>query len=199
MSRILIVSGIMATILLAGCGNAPTEQVAAAQQAMEVARAAEADKYAPEEFSAAQNAFSQATDEIKAQDDAFFLSRSYDNADQLLDESLAQLEAAKTAAVANKEIVKKEVEVLTTETEAAIETAKSALAKAPRGKDSREALEAMKADLEAAIAAVAEAREIYSKGDYIAAKTSLTQSMEKATTLSGEVEQAMQKVRGARR
>ena len=155
--------------------------------------------YAADEFLKAQENFSKATSEISEQEKAFFLTRNFDNANQLLKEAVAQLDAAKVAAVANKEKVRQEVEALTIETEAAIESAKTALAKAPRGKDTKVELETMKADLEATTTALAEAKEMYAKGDYMAAKASLTQSMQKASDVSSEVEMARLKVRGGKR
>ena len=189
----------MTGILLAGCQKAPTDQLATTQTALEQARAAEADKYAPDAFSKAQTSFSGAADEITAQDQAFFLTRDYSKANQLLTDALAELQTAQTEAVANKETAKQEVETLTTETEAAIQAAQTALLKAPRGKDTKAEIEAMKADLDATSAALAEARDMYSRGDYLGAKASLTQSKGKAEAVSSEVETAMQKVRGARR
>lgn len=198
MSKTLLGISLVAAIVLVGCQKAPTDQVAAAQTALDEARAAEADKYAPDEFGMAQASFSQATEQISQQEEAFFLTRNYGEADRLLKETVAQVETARTAAVANKEKVRQEVEVLTTETQAAIDAAKAILAKAPRGKDTREELAAMQADLDATTAALASAQEMFASGDYLGAKASLTQSMEKANAVSTEVQMAMQKVRGAR-
>ncbi len=199
MSKTYLGICVAAAILIAGCSKAPTEQVAAAQQALEQARGAQADRYAADELSKAQAAFSQATDQIATQDKAFFLTRNYDEANRLLTEAVGELETAQKTAVGNKEKVKQEVESLTTETEAAIENAKAMLEKAPRGKDSRAELEAMKGDLDATSTALTEARAMYEKGDYLGAKASLTQSMQKAGEVTSNVELAMQKVKGARR
>lgn len=199
MSKFSIAITIFAASLVTGCQQAPTQQVAAAQQALEDAQAAQSDQYAPEEFGQAQQSFSAATDETTAQSKAFFLTRSYTKADQLLKEAQAKALTAQTAATENKEKVKREVETLTTETEAAIQTARAALLKAPRGKDTRAELEAMKAALDATTTALAEAQEMYSKGDYLGAKTSLTGSKQKVEKVTAEVELAMNKVKGAKK
>lgn len=197
-TSLLTTIAILAAFLMTGCQSAPTDQVAAAQQALEAARTAEADRYAPNEFNTAQTSFSKATDEIATQDKAFFLTRSYTTANQLLTDTLAQLQTAQTAAVANKEAMRTQVETLITETEAAVTAAKAILAKAPRGKDTQVELEAMKADLDAATTGIDEARSLQASGDYLGAKTALEQSAQKAATVTSEVEAAIQKIRGSR-
>jgi hypothetical protein len=199
MSKAFSVMIALAVSLLTGCQQAPTQQAGAAQEALERARAAEADKYAPDEFSQAQKSFSDATNEITAQGKRFFLTRTYTKADQLLKDTQGSAETAQTAAKDNKEKVKREVETLTAETDAAIQTAKAALLKAPRGKDTRAELEAMKADVDATTATLAEARDMYAKGDYLGAKASLTRSKQKADEVTAEVELAMHKVKAAKR
>jgi hypothetical protein len=195
-SRIFLAMSVLGTILLTGCQKAPTEQVGAAQKALEEARTAEADKYAADDFNQAQKSFSDATDEITTQDKASFLTRSYSKAGQLLKDAQDKAQSAQTAAKDNKEKVKRELETLTTETEAALQAAKAALLKAPRGKDTKAELDAMKADLDATTTALAEARDMSTKGDYMGAKVSLTRSKQKATEVSSEVELAMQKIKG---
>ena len=199
MSKAILMMTILAALLLSGCQKAPTEQLSAAQKALEGARAAEADKYAVDELSQAQKSFDDASAEVTAQSNKFFLTRNYSKADQLLKAAQDRAQAAQTVAPDNKEKVKREVESLTTETDTAIKTAKAALLKAPRGKDTRAELESMKADLDATTTALAEARDMYTKGDYVGAKASLTRGKQKAEEVSGEVELAMQKVKGAKR
>lgn len=188
---------LMATLLL-GCSQAPTADLSATKTALDEARASEADKYAADDFNPAQKAFDDAANEIAAQDKSFFLTRNYSKAQQLLQDAQAKAQTAQTAAKANKEKVKLEVETLTTETEAAIETAQAALAKAPRGKDTQAELAAMKADLDGLTGALAEARDLYSKGDYLGAKAPLTTSKGKAEEVTAEVQTALAKVRGRR-
>jgi hypothetical protein len=199
MSKFSIVITIFAASLATGCQQAPTQQVAATQQALEEARAAQADQYAPDEFGQAQKSFTDATDEIAAQGKAFFLTRGYTKADELLKEAQMKVQTAQTAATENKEKVKHEVETLTTETEAAIQAANAALLKAPRGKGAKAELEAMKADLDTTTTALAEARDMYSKGDYLGAKTSLTGSKQTVEKVAAEVELAMHKVKGTKK
>lgn len=189
MQKSFLAIPILMATLLAGCQQAPTGELSTAENALEEARAAGADKYAPDEFNQAQNTFNDAANEITAQGKGFALTRSYSKAQGLLKDTQAKAQAAQTAAKDNKEKVKREVETLTTETEAAIQTAKAALQKAPRGKDTQ-------ADLAALTAAVAEARDLYAKEDYLGAKASLTTSKAKADEITGEVQSAMAKAKG---
>ena len=183
---------------MVGCAEAPTAQVSTVQDGIEAARDAEADKYASDAFAAAQESFSKANSAISAQEEKFALTRSYAEAEQLLQESLGQLQRAQEEAVANKARVKAEVESLTAETEAAIIAAQESLTKAPRGKDTQVELEAMRAELESANTALAEARGLYTAEDYLGARASLTQTKQKAEGISSEIELASQKLVAAR-
>lgn len=74
----------VATILLFGCAPPPTEQLGAAQKAVDAATAAGATEYAKEDFVALEQQFALAKDELTKQEKVLPIFRSYSDADKML-------------------------------------------------------------------------------------------------------------------
>ena len=89
-------------LLILGCGGEPTNELAAAKGALEAARAAEADKYAPDVFTQAENEIAEAENLIA--------QNKYGEAKKHLMNAKSVAESAATQAVTNKDNTKTEVE-----------------------------------------------------------------------------------------
>jgi len=89
-------------LLILGCAGEPTNELAAAKAALENARAAEADKYAPDLFAQAENAIIEAENLIA--------QKKYAEAKKLLMDAKGVAESAGSQAVTNKDNTKTEVE-----------------------------------------------------------------------------------------
>jgi hypothetical protein len=101
-----------AVVLLAACSEPPRKEIDRAQQAIETARVAGAEQYAPETFAAATAALKQSNQAVEQRDYRLALSLAVDASDR------AQ-EAAKAAADSKAKA--------RTDTEAAINTANASL------------------------------------------------------------------------
>jgi hypothetical protein len=101
---ILIVSLLLfpALLLILGCGGEPTNELAAAKQALESARAAEADKYALDLFGQAEDAITEAENLI--------VEKNYAEAKKRLMDAKDLADQAASQAVTNKDNTKTEVE-----------------------------------------------------------------------------------------
>ncbi len=88
--------------LFLGCGGEPTKELAAAKDALEKAKAAEADKYASDLFTQAENSITEAENLIA--------QKKYGEAKKLLLDAKAVAESAASQAKVNKENTKTEVE-----------------------------------------------------------------------------------------
>ncbi|MEX1309831.1 MAG: hypothetical protein AB1Z65_05380 [Candidatus Sulfomarinibacteraceae bacterium] len=86
-----------------GCAKPPQVEIDAVGEALQQADLAEAATYAPEELEAARESQRMAVAEIEAQKERFALSRSYDKAKELLQKTMTEAEAARAAAVENRE------------------------------------------------------------------------------------------------
>jgi hypothetical protein len=101
---ILIVSLLLfpTLLLILGCGGEPTNELAAAKQALESARAAEADMYAPDLFAQAENGINEA--------EGLIAEKKYAEAKKLLIDAKTVADQAASQAVTNKDNTKTEVE-----------------------------------------------------------------------------------------
>jgi hypothetical protein len=96
-------------VMAAACAKAPTDEIAAAEKALTVAREAEAATYAPEAWDRAEAAMTAATSEVAAQDARFALVRSYTKAHELLTSATTAAVAAEEAATAEHDRLRSEV------------------------------------------------------------------------------------------
>jgi len=183
-------------LVLTGCDSPPASELDAARQAVDAARAAEAETYAPDEIGKASATLKDAEAEIALQDGSFALTRSYDQARELVSQATSEAEGATAAAAENKVKVKGQAEAANEGAQAAITNAQAMLRKAPRwGKGAREALAAMEGDVASAEAMQAGAQQAYEAGKYMDALNQFGAVKRKADGVSSEIEQAIQQRR----
>lgn len=186
-------SAMLILAFLAGCAEAPKQAIDATNAAMEAAKAAEADRYAADLFNAAKDSLAAAMTEVENQNAKFALTRNYGHAQQLLDGALASFNSAKDAAAGNKEKVKMEADTLAQALAAGIENAKKLMAKAPRGKEGKAALEMIQNDINAVEASVAEISSAANSGDFLSARDKAQASLAKINSIVEELNQAIAK------
>jgi hypothetical protein len=155
---------------VAGCAKAPDAELAAAKKAVEEARAAEADKYAAGEFQLAQDGLDKAMEEIKRQNTANVLSRTYVQAKEMLVNVDVQAKAAVQNVAGRKLWVKGEVEGAVGQLKASLREAKVGVAKAVGGKKKDPATEALGEKVAAIEASIAEIDTLLAGGNYISAR-----------------------------
>lgn len=101
MPRLSVLLCTMALLVLtAGCSEPPQKEIDRAQQAIDAARAAGAEHYAPETFAAATDALKQSHEAVDQRDYRLALSRAVDASDRAQD---AAREAADNKAKARRE------------------------------------------------------------------------------------------------
>ncbi|MGH7453555.1 MAG: DUF4398 domain-containing protein [bacterium] len=179
--------------LLSGCAKAPQEVVDAANAALQAAEEAQANLYVPDLYNAAKDSLNAAMEEVNAQGSKFALTRNYDRAKVLLESAIAAANAAKDGVAAKKEEVKAEAQSLAAQAQTAVEETKNLLAKAPKGKEGKEVLEQMQAELSGAETAITEATSAMDSGDFIGARDKLKAALEKANSLNQELADAISK------
>ena len=130
-------------VSLASCAKAPQAEIDAANVSIEAAKTAGADRYAPESFNAASEALKSSVTAVEEQNAKFALFRNYDASKT----TLASVSTLATKAVeetnAKKESLKAEVNQAVIDLNALIVADKELLAKAPKGKEGKAALEAI--------------------------------------------------------
>ena len=182
----------LGTMLMA-CAEKPIQGTDSALQALQAAKQAGAEKYAPESLRVAEDEYQKAQEEIAAQDDTFVMTRNYDAANAILVKVVADAEKAKTEAIASKQMVKTEAEGAVVLAKTSLEEAENQLAQAPTGKGTQADLQALRGDLQAAETTFAEIDAIMAMEDFIGVKAKAESVQALAARVNEQVAQAIQK------
>ena len=183
---------------MSACSKPPEQAIQAGATALEEAKAAGAETYAPDALQQAQDLMAQAEAEKKVQDEKFVLFRSYKQSEALYTQAKASMDTAKQAAATAKEQAKADATQAIADANAAIAAAGEALSAAPRSKDSRADLELWANDLNTYGASIAEAEASLAAEDYLGAKAKAEGVTAKATEISTAIAAAQEKVNAAR-
>lgn len=179
--------------MLMACAEKPIQGTDSALQALQAAKQAGAEKYAPESLRVAEDEYQKAQEEIAAQDDTFVMTRNYDTANAILVKVVADAEKAKTDAIASRQLMKTEAEGAVVLAKTSLEEAKNQLAQAPTGKGTQADLQALRGDLQAAETTFAEIDAIMAMEDYIGVKAKAESVQALAARVNEQVAQAIQK------
>ena len=157
--HIAIVIALCATFLTSACDQPPDKEILRAQGAIEAARAAGADRYAHDEFAAAETALKNSQDAVAQRDYRLALNHALDSRDR------AQT-AAKQAAD-NKAIARGDADRALAAVMAALNDAHTKLKAAESARPPAGALVEAQKTIADADAAVQEARTQFSGSDYL--------------------------------
>lgn len=188
-----LVCATAAAALLAGCAKPPTQEMTAAQGAVQATVGAGAETYAAKELAAVKDQLAQADAELKVQEGK--LLKNYDKAKEMLAKAKADAEAAAALVPARKEAARSAAATAETEARTALDEAKALLAQAPKGKGSQADLEAFQADLKGIEDALAEVPTLMAAEGYADATAKAQSLREKAAGVSEQVTNAMAKVK----
>ncbi len=185
----------LAMVVMTGCAQPPTEQLQAAQNTVEAARAAGASEYAKEDFIALEQQLALAQDELAKQDKALAIFRSYSEADKILIKVVETGGHVAAKAAQNKEAAKTAAVALEKEAQQVVASAKELLAKAPMGKE-RAALEVIKQDMAGLETSLSAVHQFIEKEDYRGAEAQAKAVKQEGATLSTEIQRAIDKTKG---
>ena len=176
---------------MVGCAKPPTEEIEAAQAAVERARTAEADKYVPAEFSALEDSLNAALTAVE--------QKKYDRARASAVNVVDMAERVVTRAIQEKARIKKETEDLIAQAQAAIDSVRSVLGVAPVAKGTKADIEQFRADLSALQASLSQARAAISREQFSEAKATAQTIQARANSLKAEIQAAIEKYKKWRR
>lgn len=185
--------------IIVGCAKPPTEQIDLAKAAVASAQRAEAEKYAPQEFSTLQDSLNAALAAVDKQKARFALFRNYDQARALALNVIDRGPSVEDKARENKAKIKRETESLIAEAQAAIDSARSVLGTAPVGKGTKADIEQFTADLSALQASLSEAGSAVSREDFSGATARAQTIRSRANSLKDEIQTAIEKQKQWRR
>jgi hypothetical protein len=185
---------VITVAFMTSCNKVPQVEIDAATLALSEAKAAGADLYVPDQYNALQDSMNVAMQVIEAKKSKWFASYG---------ESIKQFDAikAKSAEViqntqVRKEEIKKEVEAALAEVTTLLAEDKELLAKAPRGKEGKEVLDAITSELAVLEATTGEVSAQLASGDLLGAQSKVNAAKEKAMSIKTELENAIAKKMG---
>jgi PBP1b-binding outer membrane lipoprotein LpoB len=194
-SKLMIAIAAMGVaVLFSSCQKAPEAEVAAATAAIQEVKDAGADLYVPEAYQGLVDSMKSANEKIEVAKAKWF--PNYTKAKELLAYVSTTATDVKAKSEARKVELKAETEAMIGEVKTLIADNTALIAKAPRGKEGREALEAIKADLAVAETTVTEVEALLANGDLIGSNDKIKAAKEKATSIKAELEEAIAKKGG---
>jgi hypothetical protein len=186
-------------VLALGCAKAPQEQVTTTRSVLDSVQVAEVEKYAPEQYKAAQDSLNAAMAEIEKQNSKFALTRKYSRAQTQLQSAQALARTSAEQAVANKARIKAEAEDMMTQMQTAIAEARTLIQQAPRGKEGAAAIESIKNDVAALEMTATDVSTAMGKEDFIGARDMARAGLEKIQAINEELKQAIEKKKGIKK
>jgi hypothetical protein len=177
-------------LVLAGCAQVPSADVDAAKHALDEARQAQASDYAPQSWTAAQDAQSKLDAELDAQGQRWSALRSYTVASQLAATAKHAAEQSRDEAMAGKEKAKTEASTMMAQARDEAAHAQAAVTTAPHGKGTEADLASLKSDATSIDTTLQEMQQAFDAGDYIGAKTKAQAAMDAAKRIEDEIAQA---------
>jgi hypothetical protein len=152
--------------LLAACSEPPRKEIDQAQQAVDTARQAGAEQYAPEAFAAATSALQQAREAVDQRDYRLALSRAVDASERAQD--------AARAAADNKARARSQAEAAINVTNAQVMHLQARLKVADEVRVPPRELSPARATLKDAEGTLQKARALLAAGNFAAATTAVT-------------------------
>lgn len=176
--------GWLSLLLVAGfaaaCGEPPSKEMSQAQGAIDAARAAGAESYAPADFKAAVDALARSQQAVDQRDYRLALNHALDSRERAQN-------AAKVAAD-QKAAVRSETERLLSDTALALVQTNTRLKQIEASKATRRQAANARPKIDAAENGVQKARAQLEAGDYLAARETLRAAMEQVREAARELE-----------
>lgn len=192
-SNRLTIAGVLFAAMMFGCAKVPDQELNAAKSMLDSARLAEADKYMAPEFSAAQDSLTAAMAEIEKQKSANPLSRNYDKAKALLTSASAAAQDSRIKAQEAKQKLRGEVDTMLTKAASMVAETKDLLAKAPKGKEGKAALEAIKGEIASVETWISDAQTLKTNDNLIEAGGKVNAGVAKLDSIKVELTTAIEK------
>jgi hypothetical protein len=190
----LVLASVSIALIMSSCGKIPQAEIDAANAAVADAKAGGAETYIPEEFTALQDSLRIALENVEVQKSKLF--RKYSGPKKQLIGVAALAATVKQNTETKKTAVKAEIQTTLTDIATLQDENKKLLTKAPKGKEGKAALEAIKNDITGIETSVTEANTMVTSGDFMAALYKVKAAKEKATEINNELKSAIEKSKG---
>ncbi len=193
MRKIAVILLGLTLLVVAGCSNPPAREEKQALDALDLARQAKADIYAPEAFTAAQDTLDNAVKERERQDEKFKLFRSYST---VREQFLRATELAnKSIELANGEKNRQsgEASALLMTATAKVDTCANLLDIAPSAKGARADIKMLRDDLSVLATELGDASTALSGGNFAESRQISGSIIMRADSLNIQITRAIEK------
>ena len=188
-----VMSIVAAALLFTSCAKPPQAEIDAAKASLEAAKAAQADLYVEADYMAVQDSLNAVLAYVEVQNSKLF--KSFGKAKEKLVVIKTDADGLIAKTEARKEQIKAEVATAETEVRALLEENNKLLAKAPKGKEGKEAIEAIKVDLAGITTSVDEVAGLVTSGDLLGAQTKVNAAKQKSTEINTELKAVLDKAK----
>jgi multidrug efflux pump subunit AcrA (membrane-fusion protein) len=189
--NVFVLTLVAAALIFTSCGKLPQAEIDAAKNALEQAKTVQADLYLQADFYALQDSLNATVVAIEEQKSKMF--GNYKMATEKLNEITVQATDLVAKTETRKEEIKTEVASAQLAISALIEENNQMLEMAPKGKEGKEALEAIKADVDGISTSVSEIPVLIENGDLLNAQTKVKAAQEKAVEINTELKTVLEK------
>ncbi len=200
---VLMASIVVVSLVTASCAKPPQNELDSARAAIETAREMGAAEYAPADLRAATDALAEAEAEVNAQNGKLAPFRNYNRAKELAEGARQAAEQAQTNVETGKARIRSEAEAALGAAHETIGRGRAMIA-GPEGaalrraKETREVIDQISADLDAAEASLTPVGDALEEGRYTEALSLARHGNQEAMRLVAEVEMAIEKRRAIR-
>ena len=193
--QVILVSGLLFTMLLAGCSKVPQEEIDKANAAIEAAKTAGAETYNAESFAALNDSMKVVMENIEAGKSKFL--KSYGDSKEKLAAITATANEVEAETVKIIDSLKAQIQATIAEVNTLLEENRQLISEAPRGKEGTSALNAIRNEISMIETSVAEATSMFENADYQGANDRTMASKEKAVAINAELKEVIAKYKAA--
>lgn len=182
---------LMFVVVTTACNKVPQVELDAANAAVAEAKAAGADIYLPEQFKALSDSMSAVTEAIEVQKSKLF--GKYADIKVKLASYTEQSAALQAETAVKKEEIKAEVTAAIETINGLVVSNKELLAKAPKGKEGKAAIEAIEGELTVIEGSVAEISSLLEADNLLGAQSKAKAAIEKGNQINAELTEVIEK------
>ena len=181
-------------VTLVSCEKAPQAEIDLVKAAVDSAKVVGAATYQAEAFNALDDSLESVLVKVEAENGKMF--PSYGDIKTELEAVKAQAYQVIQQTETRKVEVKQEVETLVTEVKTLVDQNKELLAKAPKGKEGKEALEQINTEIATIETSIGEIETLVGTGEFMAAHDKAKVSKENASAINTELSTVIAKKAG---
>jgi hypothetical protein len=190
-SKFFVLIVMAAAVLFAGCSKLPQAEIDAAKTSLEQAKTAQADIYLVDEFFGIQDSLNAIIVAAEAEKSKMF--GNYKEVKAKLEVVTAQSTELVAKTETRKEEIKNDLATAQLEISTLQQENNQLLEIAPKGKEGKEALDAIRADIEGINTSVSDVPGLIESGDLLNAQTKVKAAQEKAAAINTELKTVLEK------